>query len=251
MNFINCFEVYDEHGELVGEINEISPDTEDVDDLEPTEVTDLLSSTTGENNTYSLPRHLRCGAHRVKLVVSGINVALNNPRRKQVNRSLMGKLCAIWSKQKRSTVVSEKIHEVLGGLFMTPNDTRWNSLYDSMVKVQQFCIEKEPQLNALFTSQDIRSLSVNEIQFLNEFIMVMCPVAMALGVVQGDVAVGYLLPTIQCMNEEWETVKAQDFRYCPGLLRTLKAEITRRFDPEMESNFFKVAAAVHPKFKLH
>jgi len=41
------------------------------------------------------------------------------------------------SKQNHSTIVAEKIHEVLNVYFKVPIKTRWNSMYDALLQLKR------------------------------------------------------------------------------------------------------------------
>ena len=52
------------------------------------------------------------------------------------------------------------------------------------------------------------------------------------------------------VKDEWMETAWQDLEYCTGLLGAFQADLNRRFEDEFESEFFHIAAAVHPIFKL-
>lgn len=165
----------------------------------------------------------------------------------------MGKLSALWSKQSRSTVASDEMREKLGLLFITPNATRWNSVYDSMERVQRLLKSKPAELQSIFTAEKLRPITDGESKFLDEFIMVMKPLAVALDVIQGDsnVCAAFLLPTLQSVMADWRDIEREnDLQYCCGLLSALIGDLNSRFEKELNSEYFQIAAALHPQFKL-
>ena len=60
-----------------------------------------------------------------------------------LRRSAELKLVALCNKQSGSSKNSDIIKENLGKLFVKKNDTRWNSMYNSMYRVDRF-LQKQP-----------------------------------------------------------------------------------------------------------
>jgi hypothetical protein len=87
-----------------------------------------------------------------------------------------------------------------GVLFVIPNATRWNALFDSVRHVKQLidCNEQNDQekvkkdtkanenLNNLCSSEKLPKFKPAEFKFISEFVSVMTPIAYALDVLQGD-----------------------------------------------------------------
>ena len=253
-NFVKAFKVF-AHQEASGPSQD-QGDIQSADEEQPLvaePVNELLTEGPEEGTEmYDLPPHFRCAAHRLNLIATGpaATEALGNPRCKTVYRSLMAKLSHMWNKQSRSTVVADKIRDQLGRLLITPNATRWNSTYDALSRVHIIFKEKKADFQSLLTSESLRPITENEERFLGEFLRVFRPLALALDILQGNTEAGYLLPTLQVVKEEWMEVGQHDLEYCTGLLGALQADLNRRFEDEFESEFFQIAAAVHPVFKL-
>ena len=210
------------------------------------------SATATESTGFSLPKHFRCAAHRLNLVASSdCQSALDSPVCKRIYRSLTAKLQAIWNKQNRSVLASEKIHATLGGLFVIPNTTRWNSFYDGMLRVHNYYQGDEASINSLFQSLDVRPITTDESVFLEEFIRVMKPVADGLDILQGEktATAGHLVPTLLCILDEWKNIG--DLKYTTPLVNKMSTSIHRRFEKELSSDEFTIAAALHPAFKLN
>lgn len=195
----------------------------------------------------------RCVAHRLDLIATNdIQSSLTNPTCRAVYRSLMGKLAAIWNKQGRSTLASDKIKDCLGGLFVTPNETRWNATYDSMCRVLHYLNQDQCKMRLLFSHFDIRPITDSEEVFLKEYITVMKPLAMALDILQGEkvVTAGYILPSLHNLLEEYEQPSMENLTYTTGVVSAIKCSIYLRFREELNSATFITAAALHPRFKL-
>jgi hypothetical protein len=79
-------------------------------------------------------------------------------------------------------------------LFVIPNATRWNALFDSVRHVKQLidCNEQNDQekvkkdTKALCSSEKLPKFKPAEFKFISEFVSVMTPIAYALDVLQGD-----------------------------------------------------------------
>ena len=125
----------------------------------------------------------------------------------------MAKLQQIWNKQNMSALTADEIRESLGCLFITPNDTRWNSRFDATEKVVSLLASKEMELSALFTALQIRIITDDEKVFLDEFVNVMRPLALGLDIIQGQeyACAGYLLLTMHLMLNKWSRMAGLRF----------------------------------------
>lgn len=222
--------------------------------LIPTALSDILDEAPDEG--VVLPAHFRCAVHRLNLVGSNdCEAALENSLCKRVYRSLMAKVTEIFNKQSRSTLASDKIYEALGELFQVHNSTRWNSLYDALAKVMSFLDEKPTQLHALFTDFQLRPITPEECLFLKEFQDAMKPLATTLDLLQGDgVSIGFLLPALHDMLEQWHKLReapSTPLKYTNPLISHLITSVKTRFNVELNSKEFMIAAAIHPQFRMH
>ena len=222
--------------------------------LHVTQISNIMSNEEEDEKEYDLPAHMKCAAHKISLTATkDASSALSDAKYKKVYRSLMGKLSAIWNKQSESVLASDKIRKALGKLFVVPNQTRWNSTFDALEKVRDLLHQNKPELATLFISLDLRPIADNEQIFVEEFVSVMKPLAYALDILQGEhtVCAGYLLPTLISIQEEWKILSNAELVYCKILLECLKSGLCTRFEMELQSPYFKVAAALHPKFRLY
>lgn len=252
-NFVKAFKEYavikdDDDPDINAE-----DDNDDSDErVEPVALDDLLNEAPAEPD-YTLPLHFRCAVHRLNLIGStDAEVALENPICKRIFRSLMAKLTTVFNKQTRSTLASDKIQETLGELFTVHNSTRWNSLYDALSRVNRLLLEKSAELQNVFAEFDLRPITTEEGEFLAEYIEAMTPLATSLDLLQGEnVGIGYLLPAIYDILEQWQAQLLQPRKYTAGLLVHLVASLRRRFSQEMDSDDFIIAAVIHPMFRIH
>ena len=128
---------------------------EDIDellslDLEETNIDDDLTQV-----QYDLPPHYRCAAHThtLNLVTSKdvdkyISSSITS---KTVYRNSFAKSSALWNKASRLTVASD-IVQVTKRQLIVPTATRWNSYYDTVVRVtENYLVE----LNELCTKLEL------------------------------------------------------------------------------------------------
>lgn len=99
----------------------------------------------------------------------------------------------------------------------------------------------------------MRPITETESKLLDEYLSILKPISLALDILQGqhDVSAGYLLPTLINVIEEWRSVELADLEFCSGVLCSMMGDLKRRFEDELESDYFKIAAALHPKFRLY
>jgi len=74
---------------------------------------------------------------------------LTNPAYKKQSRSTFSKSTALWNKQSRSTQSADLVKQHLGVYLITPNETRWNSLYDSVVLLNKLIRNNEPKFRII------------------------------------------------------------------------------------------------------
>ena len=177
-------------------------------------------------NTAHLPEHIRCASYLLALlaladfvkILSG-NCIFND----NYNRS-MGKLTKLWNRYNRSTVASDTVHSIFGKRkfikfrmdsnntfyfqgcqLKTPGETRWNSKFDAVEDI----LSKDPaQLDELMTSLKLEILDDEDRQLLNEFLVVMKPLAVYLDILQGEKNnfLGCVLPCILKIKEEIQKI---------------------------------------------
>jgi hypothetical protein len=97
-----------------------------------------------------LPPHMRCTCHTLNLIATTDVEKIRNRPFLKIKKSLDLKLKSIWNKQKRSSLASDFIKSKMGELFVICNDTRWNSYYDGLAKVEHSIDKKDEALNETF-----------------------------------------------------------------------------------------------------
>ena len=100
----------------------------------------------------------------------------------------------------------------------------------------------------------MENFDTEDIKFLKEYVSVMSHVAIPLDQLQGEeqAYLGYLLPVI---TTSWfnlqEMLKKKELTYCEPLLTAVLAGSKKRFQPMFNDTDCRLAAAFHPRFRLH
>ena len=254
-NFIKAFKHFGIDNEEA-----ISIDPKETDDMEYHELDNILHPpVTDEDDdqiVYKLPQHWKCAFHALNLVAATDCQKIDGML-KRVSVQTFAKLTALWNKQNRSVAASEKILTALGSLLITPGETRWNSMYDAMAKVNNFLTSPatETEFDKLCDDMDILRLQPAQKTFVSEYVVVMKPVCCGLDVLQGDkdVGLGHLLPTLTIMKNELNKMRDKEppLTLCQPLVQLLLNGIEKRFEHIFNSSEAQLAAVVHPKFKLY
>jgi hypothetical protein len=154
------------------------------------------------------------------------------PSLKNLLESTDKKLKSIWVKQNRSAKVSDNIRKRLGKLFITNNETRWNSYYNALKRVKHFINKKRSELKALFEVYGIQYFRPAEEELVREYAKIMIPMSEALDVLQADVkvSIGYLLPTLTILIQKLEMLlDDRTIKHCKSLVRVMISSIKTRF----------------------
>lgn len=147
---------------------------------------------------------------------------------------------------------AEVIKEYLGHQLIYPCPTRWNSLYDSIGHL----MKSKSKLNNLFDKLGkTNNFSAIELEYLEEFIEVLKPIATALDYLQGDNCYyGKLLPTLMSVRTRLDRLQGNSLRHFTVIVSQLKESLERRFDKffklSPEINEAILASCYHPSYKM-
>lgn len=238
----------DNEEEEEDQMNEIEYDEEEVT-VHEIEVSNTLDN---DNRTIMLPAHIRCASHTLNLIATTDckNAIQSNLTLRTRHTQVFSKCNILWAKAGRPKS-AEIIKVVLGHTLSYPGITRWNSYFDSVSQI----LNVKAKLPALCQRLNIKHFKETELQFLEEYCIVLKPLALTLDVLQGQDCVyyGYLLPSLLSLRNKWEKLKLQ----CMSsngelLLRTCMDSLNRRFSDilNLTSESAIISAVVHPKFKL-
>lgn len=226
------------------------PDKEELDFIAVTDA--LREPTSNVFELYRLPPHRRCACHTLSLIATTDVSKITDKNFNMVLRTVTGKLKSVWNKQSFSPKASDLIISKLGALFVLPVQTRWNSFYDSLVRVKRFIVTKNNELREVYNEFKLTPLRQNEEEFVLEFVQVMRPLAQSLDLLQADkhLSIGYLLPTLTILQNKLQKIVAGDLQYCKPLVTCITNSITRRFAADFTERELRLAAMSHPSFKL-
>lgn len=193
-NFLKAFKHFSlEEAEEPAMPADRADEGEDEDDVDMNfeEINELLvpppSAVNGQAALYKLPPHRKCACHLLNLIASKDAENITGVT-KTTSTQTFAKLQGLWNKQNRSTTAAETIKNSLGSLLITPGSTRWNSMYDSVVKIDS--ILRDQNLADKFDSlcDDLigtRLLPAHR-NFVEEYVQVMAPLACVGCVARGE-----------------------------------------------------------------
>ena len=142
---------------------------------------------------------------------------------------------------------------------MIPNDTHWNSTFDSIRFIKNL-IDRDSKmkqnLNSLCDFFKISKLTAQDFTFCTQFVTVKTPIAHGLDVLQGDkgndVGAGYLLPTIVVIRDALRGFRnTEETNVSLPLVNALLAGIEKRFHDFFNLEELQLASVTNPKFKLN
>uniref|UniRef100_A0AAV2KIY4 BED-type domain-containing protein n=1 Tax=Knipowitschia caucasica TaxID=637954 RepID=A0AAV2KIY4_KNICA len=134
---------------------------------------------------------------------------------------------------------------------LRPNDTRWNSMYLAVERIIRIMREQgEGAITAVCTTLKLPMLSPAEIAFLSEYVKIMCPVAKAIDVLQGEtnVQMGWLIPTITLLKTKLQHLRLSS-KCCVPLIDALQSGLQKRFGEMLKDPELIAASILVPKFR--
>lgn len=275
-NFLKAFKHFSMYPQDSREQTSLSPEEENDDEDESSsgiiefhDLNDLLHHPTIFNDSYendiiyNLPPHWKCACHLLNLVaVNSLAKTKSNTDTDgilhKVSVQTFSKLTAVWNKQNRSVTACEKIKNAIGSFLVTPVDTRWNSMYDAVSKVNDILCapEMDTKFDKLCDNLDIKRLQPIHKKFVSEYVRVLQPICSAIDILQGDreVGLGHLVPTLLVVKTQLrgllETTGNDQLTLCIPIIHCLLNDIESRFAKMCASDDSQLAAVVNPKFKL-
>ncbi|KAE9522193.1 hypothetical protein AGLY_017453 [Aphis glycines] len=95
-------------------------------------------------------------------------------------------------------------------------------------------------------------LTKSDIEWLEEYEIVMEPLAVCLDILQGEkfMYFGYLIPSISQLISQYENMKInKNFKCCRSLVDKTCFNVEKRFETQLTDSFLIIAAISHPFFK--
>ncbi|XP_055307105.1 uncharacterized protein LOC129571338 isoform X2 [Sitodiplosis mosellana] len=201
-----------------------------------------------------LPIRIKCAAHSLNLVgKTDATKALSDRSYAQIYCQSISKLNLLWKfcGYRKS---SDDIKWYIGKTIIRPHKIRWNSLYDSIHEILNI---DQAKLDALFCHLKIAILDPTERQFLQEFLIVLKPIARGLSTLEGNRYFGYNLISLFNIRAEIEhIVSSVRLKFCKPLLLAVRDGFFARFKDHMDMNKplsvpLYLAMLSHPSFKMN
>lgn len=199
-----------------------------------------------------LPPHQRCVAHTLNLIAShdALDSLKHSMAFKRQYNSAMGKCSALWTASGRPKA-AEVVKNICGKQLLQPCATRWNSMYDSI----QRTLEVKDKLQQLCTTLKMTTFKDMDIEFLEEFVLVMKPIAVSLDKLQGekDACLAYFLPSILRIEQSlMETIPKLKYALplAQAALKGLRTRYADAINMAPEVDHYILAAVTHPYFKM-
>ncbi|KAL4085405.1 hypothetical protein QTP88_027264 [Uroleucon formosanum] len=170
--------------------------------------------------------------------------------RKQ-SRLTLSKCQALWNKQNRSSQIADIIKINLGVYLKTPNQTCWNCWFDSS-KILLLHFKNSPsKFTKVCDALKLNRFSKNDLEFFEEYVVVMEPFCICLDVLQGEknMYFGFLLPSITILLQKYDDIAKKNLTYCDSLVSLIKANMEKRFENFLTDPFLLSATVSHPFFK--
>ena len=132
---------------------------------------------------------------------------------------------------------------------MVPVVVRWNSHFYALVCLQKKINKSSDRLKQLLVDLKLIPFSKEEVVWLSEYVIIMEPLATALNKLQGDISLGYALPTVVSVKNKLESLK-HTVTIGKALDTTMLKAIDTRFAKFFDIPEFILSAVTTPKFKL-
>lgn len=200
--------------------------------------------------------HHRCGSHTVNLIAKNDCLdAFDDGFYWRLYQAAMKKVESLWSvlsQQKANEILTSHLNSSVH----RPTPARWNSNFDSLLSL----MKKDPEkLKSAMIDLNLEPFSSIDIEFLNEYLRVMQPLACLLDHLQKtDCYFGILLPSLFATKQNLADLMSNTnspVKYCKPLIKSILNGIDTRFKSVLdfdseEGQIAVIAACSHPFFKL-
>lgn len=253
-NFVKCFNEFGiTFDQILSTENRTDVVYEEQSSTENQDLVEDLEVEFSEIQTQNLSSQVRCASHTLNLVaMTDVAEAMQNKHYKKIQESTFEKLNFLW-KMSNTQKGSQEIVEILGSSLTKPNNTRWNSFFDSLNDLRKKDFEKINRALRVLGSETFLN---TEIEFINEYLTIMEKLARSLDHLQKtNCYFAILLPTIHSTKYHLENLSMKNsFVHCKPLLHAIIKGLDKRFDYMLD--FFDeksypaiLATCSHPFFK--
>lgn len=110
-------------------------------------------------------------------------------------------------------------------------------------------------LNIVCDKLQIERFSNIDIDFLNEFLVCLQPIAETITVLEGDIFYGHTLPALFTIQMNFEEIRSNGLKYTLALLNALESGFEKRYNEYLypfnaAAAPYYLAMASHPSYKL-
>lgn len=186
------------------------------------------------------------------VLVTDANQAMKNPTYANIFRSTMQKLNHLF-RLSNWTVAREAMKTTYQISIEPPTPTQWQSFYYSIQTVVQHDMTV---INSVMVAFNAPEFTVDEFEFLNEYLSVVGPISEALDNLQSNGLYAVLLPTLKTLRDCLQPSQYQNgLRFCVSLAEAIHFGFIERFNDFFDMANEKcvcatIAACTHPFFKL-
>lgn len=186
------------------------------------------------------------------VLITDANQALKNAQYANIFRATMPKLNELFRLAKRSAV-REAMQSTYQVYIEPPEPTQWQSLYTSIQSIIQYDMVL---INKIMVAYNAPEFTINEFEFMNEYLNVVNPVAEALENLQTNGFYAALLPTLRTLRDSLQASQNKFILvFCAPLAEAIHLGFIERFNDFFDVDNEKyvsatIAACTHPFFKL-
>ena len=125
-----------------------------------------------------------CSSHTLSLIaVSDSRTALkDNTSFKRIHTATLAKCAAMWNLTSRSVKNCEAVDKIVNTRQVRPCATRWNFLFDALSVMQTM----RPEIKNVCQAIGVAVFKDKELDFIDEYIAVLRPIATALNILESD-----------------------------------------------------------------
>ncbi|KAE9521781.1 hypothetical protein AGLY_017832 [Aphis glycines] len=182
-NFVKCFEMFGQSSGV--EIVQDGSKKTDVEILQILEdsIEEEYDKTKKILTMMLIVKKMKiCASHTLNLIATADIEKASMLNYKKQSRLTFSKCQALWNKQNRSSQIADTIIMNLGVYLKTPNQTRWNCWFDSLKFLLLHFKNSSSKFTKVCDALKLNRFSKNDIEFLEEYVIVMEPLCICLDV---------------------------------------------------------------------
>jgi hypothetical protein len=240
-----------------GDDDEAENSDNDVENVEIADMTAVLNLPVSEDmdadTEVVLPHHEACNSHSLSLTstTDADKACDSDANFKRLYRAALAKCTSIWNLLRRSSKASDAVKKIIARAILIPVPTRWNSRYDALKCILQL----QDKLGEICDVLKLPKFKKQELECLEEYVMIMAPIAVAIDRLQGDnVYFGDVFPTLHTVQQKLQDLQQKSLKHAKKFAESMLTSLKTRFEGHLsfsEHNASRIIAAVsHPYFKM-